>query len=88
MLKSDIVDLRKSIKDDFEQYRKDVQEMHESFSNQVKELKVIITPMVEAYSTTLRIGKWTSKTIVFLSVLVGVIVSILEFIKKLLTKVH
>lgn len=88
MLQADILDMRKSIREDFDLYRKDIKELNDNFSAQVKELKVIIMPMVDSYSTALRIGKWTSRTLIFISVVIGIILSLFEVFKNLANRIR
>lgn len=82
MLRQDIENTRLSMKEDYDRYHNEMKTIHDDFSLQIKELRTLISPMIETYSAALRIGKWTSKTIVFISVLVGVFYSIIDLFKK------
>lgn len=85
MLRADIEEARISFKTDFEVYRREVSELHRSLMTEIKSLKVLVMPMIDNYSAAVKIARWTSKTLVFFSVLIGVVISLYNFLKHKLT---
>ena len=48
---------------------------------EIAEIKEMMQPLLETYSTAVILGKWVFGILVFLSVLLGVILSIRQFLK-------
>lgn len=58
-----------------------LQEKERQLDNEIKELKEMITPLLETYSVAIVLGKWIFGLLVFLSILLGVVLSIRQFLK-------
>ena len=58
-----------------------LQEKERQLDNEIKELKEMITTLLETYSVAIVLGKWIFGLLVFLSILLGVVLSIRQFLK-------
>ena len=74
MLREDMQELRRGIKDDMRQY-------HTSFTNQVDELKTLVTPVVETYTLVFRVGRFIGKLAGWVSLAFGIVLGYFQLIK-------
>jgi hypothetical protein len=60
----------------------DLQHELDDLKQEIQELKEIIKPMAETYAAAVRIGKWTSALVVFISIMLGISLALKELLKK------
>ena len=57
------------------------QDRIDSLEKKVDELANIIKPMAETYAAAVRVGKWSSGILVFISIMIGIALGIKELFK-------
>lgn len=86
-LKSDVAEIREHIQKDDTIHRdifdilSKIQSQLEDGEKKDKERDEVLKPMIEAFNGVSFLGKWGSKSIAFLSVVLGVFLSIMAVIK-------
>lgn len=53
-----------------------------SLEKKQDDMSAILTPMNESYQAAIRIGKWTSGLLVFISIAIGIVLSLKDLFKK------
>lgn len=68
--------------DSFEQRLFRLEEMYKELKEQNNKILDVLTPISETYQTTTQVGKWVTGLMVFVSILLGVILSLKSLLKK------
>lgn len=66
---------------ELEELKLRLKEKEEKLDREIKDIKDILKPLTETYTTAVVLGKWIMGTLVFISVLIGIILGLKNLFK-------